>query len=154
MQDGTVLAQNQPELLGTTVVYDHLIPLHITWDGTRWHVVLRTFQASLPNTQQQLDVPCNTALNTVKSVLMPTNSAEAHVGINWDYISGVNPAEGCLSIATFHDGQDIVSAYCLHRFGIFLAANEIAHRYWPTLPVADTFERKIASQLAALHYHA
>lgn len=152
-QDGTILAQNQPELLGTTVVYDHLIPLHITWDGIRWHVRLRTFQATLPGTQQQLDVSCNTALNTVTTVLVPTNSVQAHVGINWEYISGPNPAEGCLSIATLQDRQDTVSAYCLHRFGVFLAANEIAHRYWPNLPVADAHEKGLASQLAALQYH-
>ena len=151
-QDGTIVAQNQPELLGTTVVYDHLIPLHITWDGAKWHVALRSFQLSL-STILQLDVACNTALNTVKSVLVPAISEQARVGMDWQYISGTNPAEGCLSIATLHVEQDTGSpsvAYCLHRFGVFLAANDVAHRYWPEMPIADAHEQQLASQLAAL----
>jgi len=151
-QDGTILARNQPELLGTPVVYDHLLPLQITWDGTNWHVALRTLQAP-PYIQQQLDVACNTALNTVKGVLVPTTSEQAHSGIDWQYISGTNPAEGCLSIATLNDGQDTHApppiAYCLHRFGVFLAANAIAHHYWPNMPVADAHEQQLAQQLAA-----
>ena len=151
-QDGTILAQNQPELLGTTVVYDHLIPLHITWDGAKWHAVLRSFHVALPDTQQQLDVPCNTALNTIKSVLVPTTSAQKHTSIDWQYISSINPAEGCLSIATLSYGQDASThpvAYCLHRFGILLAANAVAHAYWPSLPVADAYEQQLARQLAS-----
>ena len=154
-QDGTVLAQNQPELLGTSVIYDHLLPLHITWDGTNWHVALRTFQdPSLYG--PQLDAACNTALNTVRSVLVPTNSEQAHSGINWQYISGANPAKGCLSIATLNPGSSTPSpppvAYCLHRFGVFLAANAVAHRYWPTMPVADAHEQQLAQQLASSLY--
>ncbi len=155
MQNGIVLAQNQPELLGTSVIYDHLLPLHITWDGTNWHVALRTFQdPSLYG--PQLDAACNTALNTVRSVLVPTNSEQAHSGINWQYISGANPAEGCLSIATPNPGSSTPSpppvAYCLHRFGILLAANAVAHSYWPTMPVADTHEQQLAQQLASSLY--
>ena len=153
-QDGTVLAQNQPELLGTSVIYDHLLPLHITWDGTHWHVALRTFQdPSLYG--PQLDAACNTALNAVKSVLVPTNSEQAHLGINWQYISSANLAEGCLSIATLNAGLGASAppvAYCLHRFGVFLAANTVAHRYWPTMPVADAHEQQLAQQLAASQY--
>jgi hypothetical protein len=36
----------------------------------------------------------------------------------------------------------------LHRFGIILAANDAAHRYLPFLPLADTYEQKLAQQLA------
>lgn len=154
-RDGNVLAQNQPELLGTNVIYDHLLPLHITWDGTNWHVALRTFQdPSLYG--PPLDVACNTALNTVRNVLVPTNSEQAHSGINWQYISGANLAEGCLSIATLNPGSSTPSpppaAYCLHRFGVFLAANAVAHSYWPTMPVADAHEQQLAEQLASSLY--
>jgi len=151
-QDGTVLAQNQPELLGTSVIYDHLLPLHITWDGTNWHVALPTFQSTLLY-GQQLDAACNTALNTVRSVLVPTNSEQARSGMNWQYVSATNPAEGCLSIATLNPGSSTPSpppvAYFLHRFGVFLAANTVAHQYWPTMPVADAHERQLVQQLAS-----
>ncbi len=151
-QDGTILVQNQPELLGTTVVYDHLLPLHITWDGTNWHAAVRASQApSLYG--QQLDVVCNTALNTVKDVLTPATSKQAKLGIDWQYISATNPAQGCLSVATLNNGQDthepLPVAYCLHRFGVFLAANTVAHKYWPAMPLADAHERQIAQQLIA-----
>ncbi len=148
---GTVLAYNQPELIGTTVVYDHLLPLHITWDGTNWHVALMTSHPQFVYAQQ-LDVACNTALNTVKGVLVPTTSEQAHSGINWQYVSTTNPADGCLSIATLNTGQGSSAsppvAYCLHRFGVFLAANAVAHHYWPTMPVADAHEQQFAQQLA------
>ncbi len=155
-QDGTILAQSQPELLGTSVIYDHLIPLQITWDGTNWHATLRTFRdPSL--SEQQLDATCNTALNTVRSVLIPTNSEQAYSDIHWQYISGVNPAEGCLSIATFNAQLRSSAppvAYCLHRFGILLAANSVAHQYWPAMPLADAHEQQLAQQLASLQYYA
>ncbi len=152
-QDGTVLAQNQPELLGTTVVYDHLLPLHITWDGTNWHVALRASQTSLYGSQ--LNVACNTALNTVKTVLKTTTSQQT--GSDWQYVSGANPAEGCLSIATFNTGLRASAppvAYFLHRFGVFLAANTVAYQYWPTLPVADAHEQQLAEHLASSLYDA
>ncbi len=149
-QDGKIVAQNQPEILGTTVVYDHLVPLHITWDGAGWHATLRSLQMVLPNTQQ-MDVACNTALNTVKNVLVPTNSEQAHTAIDWQYISGTNPAEGCLSIATLSYGQDASThpiAYFLHRFGVLLAVNNVAHEYWPSVPLADAHEQQIATRLS------
>lgn len=149
--DGTLLAQNQPELLGTSVVYDHLLPLHITWDGTTWHVALLALQAS-SDVEQQLNVACNTALNTVKSVLVPSSSEQAHSGINWHYVSGTNPAAGCLGMATLNEGQGTHSpppvAYCLHRFGVFLAANAVAHHYWPNMPVANAYEQQLTQKLA------
>ncbi len=152
--EGTILAQNQPELLGTNIIYDHLLPLHITWDGTNWHATLLSSQV-LPYAQQQLDVACNTALNTVKNVLAPSSSEKTRSGINWQYlsVSETDPAEGCLGIATLNSGQDTPSpppvAYCLHRFGVFLAANAVAHKYWPNLPVADAYEQQLAQQIAA-----
>ncbi len=39
-------------------------------------------------------------------------------------------------------------AYCLHRFGVLLAANDLAHRLWPYLPLADANEQHLAQQMA------
>jgi hypothetical protein len=41
-------------------------------------------------------------------------------------------------------------AYCLHRFGVLLAVNNLAHRLWPFLPVANAYEKRLAQQLAAV----
>jgi len=35
---------------------------------------------------------------------------------------------------------------------VLLAANALAHRYWPDLPVADAYEQQLAQQMAA-SYH-
>ncbi len=40
-------------------------------------------------------------------------------------------------------------AACLHRFGVLLAVNNLAHRLWPFLPVANAYEKRLAEQLAA-----
>jgi hypothetical protein len=38
--------------------------------------------------------------------------------------------------------------YFLYRFGVFLAANDVAHKYWPTMPFANASEQQLAQQLA------
>jgi hypothetical protein len=38
-------------------------------------------------------------------------------------------------------------AYCLHRFGVFIAVNDVAHKYWPNMPQADTYEVQLTHQL-------
>lgn len=38
-------------------------------------------------------------------------------------------------------------AYYLYRFGVLLAANDLAHRYFPSLPIADTYEQTSAQQI-------
>jgi hypothetical protein len=146
---GRIVAQHQPELIGTATLYDHLLPLRILWNGTRWDVTLLFLPVS-SDMSLQFNEPCNTALNAVRDVLFPAPAALAHVGINWLYASNTNPASGCLAMATL--GQGAVSpppvAYFLYRFGVFLAANDAAHKYWPTMPLADLSERQLAQQLA------
>lgn len=41
-------------------------------------------------------------------------------------------------------------AYCLHRFGVLLAANDAAGRAWLYRPRADAYEQGLARQLARL----
>jgi hypothetical protein len=35
-------------------------------------------------------------------------------------------------------------AYCLVRFGVMLAINQVARQQWPFLPLADAFENSLA----------
>lgn len=147
---GKIVAQHQPELIGTATLYDHLLPLRILWNGTRWNVTLLSLPVS-SDMSLQFNEPCNTALNAVRDVLFPAPAVLVHAGINWLYASSTNSASGCLAMATL--GQGAVSpppvAYFLYRFGVFLAANDAAHKYWPTMPLADALERQLAQQLAA-----
>ncbi len=41
-------------------------------------------------------------------------------------------------------------AYCLHRFGVLLAANDVAHHQWPYLPVANAREKQLAQRLVSI----
>ena len=147
--NGRIVAQHQPELVGTTTLYDHLLPLRILWNGTQWNVKLLSLPVS-SDMSLQFNEPCNTALNAVRNVLFPPPAAFTHVGINWLYASNTNPASGCLAMATI--GQYAISpppiVYFLYRFGVFLAANDVAHKYWPTMPFANASEQQLAQQLA------
>ncbi len=147
---GKIVAQHQPELIGTATLYDHLLPLRISWNGTHWNVTLLSLPVS-SDMSLQFNEPCNTALNAVRDILLPAPPALMHAGINWLYASNTNSASGCLAMATL--GQGAVSpppvAYFLYRFGVFLAANDVAHKYWPTMPLADAYQQQLAQQLAA-----
>ncbi len=147
---GKVVAQNQPELLGTTSIYDHLIPLRITWTGRNWNVELLPSPIA-SDILLQFNVPCNTALNTVRSVLLPLSAKQTHSSIDWLYTSAANAATGCLAVATLDQGKVSPApiAFFLYRFGVFLAANDIAHKYWPTMPLANDYEQQLAKQLNA-----
>jgi hypothetical protein len=70
------------------------------------------------------------------------------------YTSGKNAAVGCLGAASQTPNNPTTpvtinasSAYCLYRFGVLLAANAQAHRYWPNMPVIDAYEQGIVQQL-------
>jgi hypothetical protein len=41
-------------------------------------------------------------------------------------------------------------AYCLHRFGVLLAANDLAHQQWPYLPVANAREKQLTQRLVSI----
>lgn len=77
----------------------------------------------------------------------------------WDQ-SSVTPAdgaEGCFIQGRASIGQGADSNafgppnYLLYRFGVLLAANDEAHRTFPTLHVADASEQALANVLAAQH---
>jgi len=65
---------------------------------------------------------------------------------NVSFISGPNPAIGCLVVVSGGSGQPS-PAYYFEHFGVFLAANERAHVAQPQLPLADTYERTLVAQL-------
>ena len=151
--DGKSVAQNQPDAFAGAEGYETLLPLHIFWSGSAWQVTLPLDRANtLPfgnpfcmsaETEVQIDSTLNGA--QLKNFL-----------VSWKFISGTNPAAGCVAVATPNlSGLLItpppsyhVAAICLQRFGELLAANDVAHRLWPTMPVADAYEQQLAQKLA------
>lgn len=84
---------------------------------------------------------------------MTTQNA-SKTSVNWSFLAGQNVADGCVAVIvpqqqTVPPASTPQVAYCLYRFGVLLAANALAHRYWPDLPVADAYEQQIAQQVAA-----
>lgn len=73
--------------------------------------------------------------------------------LSWQYLAGKNSATGCLAKGSLLNNYTPVptlpAPQLLYRFGVLLAANPAAHRYWPDLPVANSYEQGIAKQLGA-----
>jgi hypothetical protein len=157
--DGQVLERDIPDnslwdfATGQTID-ESLVPLGITWDSLGWHVTV-SHDASMQGSGF-FDLACATAQDEVQLLLYPPADAS---GMQWQFASGSVPAAGCIALGSPQpnpgttptpSSSQAAVAYCLHRFGVNLAANELAQRYWPYLPVADAREQLLAQQLAAL----
>ena len=92
---------------------------------------------------------------------MPDPRTGTGLMILLDYRSVADPnlADGCGVVMTPHPGPDMtltspaspsLVAYCLHRFGVLLAANDVAHHQWPYLPVANIREKQLAQRLVSI----
>lgn len=148
--DGRSVAQNQPDDAEGAIDDAFLAPLQIIWNGTQWHVTARLDKAS---TQAFGNPVCGSAETEVQM------DATLQSGVGWNYVPAAVYAVGCVAIAlplTITGSQNGVTptsriaAYCLHRFGVLLAANDNAHHLWPRMPVADAYEQRLAQELVAM----
>jgi hypothetical protein len=159
--DGRVLAHDVPDnslwdyATGQTID-ESLVPLRITWDSLGWHVTVSHDGSA--SDAGFFDPACAAAQDEVQFFEPPAVAGEP-VYLQWQYASGSVPAVGCIALGSPQpnpgttptpSSSQAAVAYCLHRFGVNLAANELAQRYWPYLPVADAREQLLAQQLAAL----
>lgn len=125
------------------------VPLHITWQRG-WRVTPLKAPATanggiLRNTSTPICVPAQEMTWPVVAQLA-----------GWDQSSftTADGAEGCLIHGRASTGKGPNPGgfgppnYLLYRFGVLLAANDQAHRTFPTLPRADAFEQSLAQQLA------
>jgi hypothetical protein len=166
---GQVIAVNQPDIAVNTGL-EYLFPLYVTWSDAHWNIAL------FPASGVDFSIPPN-YLNCypVQTLISGSNVEPSYFGIspangfqsvtingqiqnlNWVGTSSEKQqANGCLenigiqqtnqnpSTPTVQSGP---TAYCLYRFGVLLAVNDVAHRYWPFLPVANAYEQSIAHQL-------
>ncbi len=143
--NGQVVAQNQPDALPALANTDHSLFVHVTWDRNGWHVSLITQNNVFFETPGNAHPACASANNIIHS---SGYQSVPEVGdVSWKLFAGTDPAAGCLGVVTPDDPQQSV-AYCLYRFGVLLAANNAAHRYFPDLPLADAYEQGIAATIA------
>ena len=154
--EGQVIARDQPDASGIAMGYDHLVPLQVAWDGlTGWHVTILSAAANDPG---YVEPSCASAQDEVNMNFALRNVTINDELVDWRFIPATVRAAGCLVIAVPRQSgvstptpSPHMTAYFLHRFGLLLAANDLAHRIWRNIPVADAYEQKLAQQLATSH---
>lgn len=143
--DGHFVAQNQADALPVLANTDHSLFVHVTWNKNGWHVNLITENNVFFETPGNAHPACASLNNIIHA---ETYQSVPEAGsVSWKLFAGTDPAVGCLGVVT-PDGSQQPTAYCLYRFGVLLAANDAAHRYFPVLPLADASEQGIASAIA------
>jgi len=146
--DGQVTADNQPDDRGNARDFEHFVSLNIKWNSSKWYVSISgNSYGDLACASAQEGFELDSELQTVWK--------DNNQTVQWEFAVGPNRAAGCLVVVTIM--QDSFAkpsstpplvAYLLHHFGIFLAANDVAHHYWPLLSLADAYEKGVAQRLA------
>lgn len=151
--DGQIIAHDQADTFIAEMANDHFVPLRITWNNPGWQV-----SPLFPNSQAPFsDTVCDSAVGDAQALAGAFVINNLPVQVQERSLSGANPAAGCMLVITpgrvpgarpTSTAAKPPIAYCLHRFGVLLAANDMAHRQWPYLPLADSYEQGLAHQLA------
>lgn len=148
--NGQAVLQDQPDPATTSGV-SFLVALSLNWTGSKWQVSF--YHSPRVDSSPIANPACDAAQFTVGEdprFLSVMNSSQA---ITWKYVSGTNAAAGCVAEAFAQTGSGTPSrtdqplARCLYRFGVLLALDTEAHRSWPFLPLASTYEQQIALQI-------
>ncbi len=157
--NGQVLAQNQPDAPDSSGT-EYLQLLFIHWNGSTWQVSTKAGQdgqSPLITPLVPVDPPCLLAQFRLQGdpSFSALNIGAQEQMVNWRFVTArTDAAQGCLAIATPPVGNPATptpspssAAWCMYRFGVLLAANALAHHYWPYLPLANTYEQKLAQNL-------
>lgn len=151
-EDGHVIARDQPIDSGGSSESTHPILLAVSWDSPRWDIEALFSPHMGPPISVGgtllADDPACVGMQNLLSATLPSASQVR-------FISGSNPAAGCLAVVTNPAANTptpspSTSAYYLERFGVLLAANDMAHKLQPQLPLADAYERNLVQQLAIM----
>lgn len=123
------------------------VTFHISWQSNHWRV---TFH---PDGQSSFDNPA--CISTISEIVTnPATDSSRNPNFTWEFASGPHSAAGCLGATIVQrpdvpdqQGTTLVQGLVLHRFGVMLAANRLAHKLWPDFPVATPQEVAIAQQI-------
>lgn len=150
--NGKVVERNVPDDSSE----EDVVALQITWSGTNWHIIPQLYNAgSAPGFGYPVCQPVQYNINLLGNAGPILNNTQ--VTFQWSYFADLTLTDGCLAIAQPDIGfitsptpttSSAHTAYCLFRFGVILAANSLAHQYYPYLPVADAYEQNLAKQMA------
>jgi hypothetical protein len=151
--DGKAIAQNQP--VGSSATAGHLVPYSIAWENQAWRVkplVGAELYAAInvaDGDEIAADPACAAAY---EAILGPGEQGEEKLRLQ--FVSGAAPAAGCLVTISVLDAQGSPipgqsGARYLYRLNQILAANEIAHRLNPHVPVVSGAQKAVVDQLAS-----
>jgi hypothetical protein len=145
--DGHVVEQNQPDS-----PHEHLIELQITWDGKNWQVRVPVSTLETPVVGNPI---CESAQEEIgMNGYFGATGGNVEEAVNWQqFVSKANLAAGCLAVGmpqqSTSDQPHLPMAYLLYRFGVVVAGNDAAYRYWASQALADAYEQHLIQQLAA-----
>jgi hypothetical protein len=155
---GQSVAANQPDTAASAGI-EYTTALYLSWSGSQWHVSGRPtrndtslFFGSTPPCSALQAILLNNSSPSNPFYAIPINGQPQNL-IWQGYNSGKNLAQGCLAGAVIQPGNNTPiaanapQATILYRFGVLLAANSLAHRWWPSLPVVNSYEQGIVQQL-------
>jgi hypothetical protein len=153
--DGQMMASHEADTFMGGLENEHFVPLLIRRDGSGWQVspLFLHPHASFG------DPVCDSALVDVQIVTDAFVVKHVRISIAYRSVAGPNLADGCVVVMTPQPGPAMTPtsvaspplvAYCLHRFGVLLAANDVAHHQWPYLPVATAREKQLAQRLVSI----
>lgn len=123
----------------------------VSWTGTNWQVAL-DHSTGIERTTITNPV-CDAAQYLFADDARFNSVAGSSQNMYWKFVSGSNPAAGCVAEAFAETTAGTLSSHplasCLYRFGVPLALDSEAHRSWPFLLQASPYEQRIAQQIVA-----
>lgn len=161
---GRSLAADTPISPGGLGVAEFPLLFALNWDKATWHAqpligpgagaVVRAFNEMIgtiagSGSSSIVEPGCAAMPDFVGPTATISDYATAR------FISAPNPAQGCLAAVTpgstaANSAPNAPDAWYLYRFGVLLAANDLAHQMSPRLPQADVSERMLTAQLATI----
>jgi hypothetical protein len=148
---GQLIARDQPISAVRGTQGYQMVSLHITRAGQDWSVSPFSHNSDSGND----DPLCSQAAQDTGELTSMSSGNQAMFVQNLLQVRE-HAAEGCLVALATSPGTVLnpatpapapnthFVAYCLVRFGVVLAVNQVAHQQWPFLPAADTFESSLA----------
>ncbi|MGO8947345.1 MAG: hypothetical protein ACLQUY_06730 [Ktedonobacterales bacterium] len=152
--DGRAIASDQPIDSGQAALDSQPVLLRIGWDSRQWQVrpLFGPEQGAPITGDDGMPVTDDPGCLAAEDIF----NEDIPIYATIRFISGSNPAAGCLVEATLVAPTGTpalptvqVEEY-LVRFGFVAAVNPLAHRRNPKLPLADGNEQQLARQLATL----